>query len=378
MRVLVVTNDFPPTVGGIQSYVRDFLATLPADDVVVFASTQDAVAASEWDERAPYKVIRWPQRIMLPTRGVSRRMSQIIAEERIDTVWFGAAAPLALLAPAARNAGAYRVVASTHGHEVGWSMLPVARQALRFIGRHCDAISYISRYTHRRLRRSFGPTTTWVRLPSGVDATAYRRPSDLDIRTQLSLGPGPIVACISRLVPRKGQDTLLAVWPKIVAAFPEAQLVLAGEGPYEKSLRKQAEGVSGVSIVGRISDPQRTALLQQCDIFAMPARTRGWGLDVEGLGIVYLEAQAAGVPVIAGDSGGAPETITSDSGVVVAGGDSDALEQALLQLLADPERRKRMGAAGQRFVVEKWNWERLGREFRRLLHGGNLGDILER
>ena len=165
-RVLLVTNDFPPKIGGIQSYLRDFVATLDPRDVVVFASTQESPA--EFDAAVDYKVIRWPRRVMLPTPATVRRMQEIIRAENIDIVWFGAAAPLALMGKAAKEAGATRVVATTHGHEVGWSMVPVARQCLRRIGDHADVITYISDYTLRRLRRPFGPNPRWEHLPSGV------------------------------------------------------------------------------------------------------------------------------------------------------------------------------------------------------------------
>ncbi|QMV84997.1 glycosyltransferase family 4 protein [Corynebacterium hindlerae] len=361
-RVLVVTNDFPPTVGGIQSYVRDFLATLPPEEVVVFASTQDSPAAAAWDRQAPYRVIRWPHRIMLPTPGVAAEMRRLIRHEQIEVVWFAAAAPLAVLASAAKRAGATRVVASTHGHEVGWSMLPGARQVLRLIGSQCDAVTYISKYTLRRFRRAFGRHTNFVYLPSGVDAAAFRRP------VPATLDPAELtVTCISRLVPRKGQDSLLAVWSQLQAKHPTARLVIVGEGPYESKLQKQAEGLNNVCFTGRVSDAERLRWLHASDIFAMPARTRGGGLDVEGLGIVYLEAQAAGIPVIAGDSGGAPETVTAESGIVVPGRDRQALENALDALLSDVQLRTRMGAAGRAHVLQHWTWEHKGADFAQVL-----------
>ena len=167
-RTLLVTNDFPPTIGGIQSYLRDFLSTLDPHNVVVFASTQDADAVAEYDHSLAYQVIRWPRKVMLPTPATAREMQRIIREHDIDTVWFGAAAPLALMAQAARAAGARRIVATTHGHEVGWSMLPGARQALRRIGNTADVVTYISEYTRRRLVRAVGTHPQWVHLPSGV------------------------------------------------------------------------------------------------------------------------------------------------------------------------------------------------------------------
>lgn len=362
-KVLVVTNDFPPTVGGIQSYVRDFLAQLPAAEIVVLASTQNAKAAKAWDESAPYKVIRYSASVLLPTPALLRQVRRFIDEYDIETVWFPSAAPLGLLGCALPHV---RVVASTHGHEVGWSMVPGARQMLRLIGRRAEAVTFISDYTKSRLQRAFGPETKWVRLPSGVDASAYRRPAH-STRLDYGLGAGPVVVCISRLVPRKGQDQLLRVWPRIEQRFPDAQLVIVGEGSFEPQLRRLAEGFKNVVFLGKVTDEQRTDLLLLSDVFAMPARTRGGGLDVEGLGIVYLEAQAAGLPVIAGDSGGAPETVTPDTGLVVAGRSTDALEAALLKLLGDPELRVRMGNAGRIHVTRNWAWEQLGARLRQAL-----------
>lgn len=243
-------------------------------------------------------------------------------------------------------------------------MLPLAKQALRFVGRHSDVVTYISAYTLRRLQRPFGRSTSFVHLPSGVDLPAYRRPTPAtSIREALT------VTCISRLVPRKGQDTLIRIWPRIVQRFPHARLLIVGEGPYESQLRMLAEGIPSVHFLGRVSDEERARILAGSDVFAMPARTRGRGLDVEGLGIVYLEAQAAGVPVIAGDSGGAPETVTAETGLVVRGGDEDALEAAVVKLLGSPELRQTMGAAGVAHVNREWAWGPLGARLSRVLFG---------
>ncbi|MDO5031368.1 glycosyltransferase family 4 protein [Corynebacterium sp.] len=370
-RTLLVTNDFPPTIGGIQSYLRDFLATLDPESVVVFASTQDAEAARLYDASQPHRVIRWPRRVMLPTPDTAREMQRIIREHSIDTVWFGAAAPLALMAPQARAAGARRVIATTHGHEVGWSMLPGARQALRRIGDNADYVTYISQYTLGRLRRAFGPHPRWVHLPSAVNLEDFSPASAAQkqaARQHFGLGEGPVVVCISRFVPRKGQDQLLRAFPAVRRRFPDAQLLLIGRGRYEATLRELARLYCPDALIREARD---TAELRQAlhaaDVFAMPARTRGGGLDVEGLGIVYLEAQAAGLPVIAGDSGGAPETVTAETGVVVRGGSVHELEAALVELLGDKARARALGEAGRRHVEENWTWEIMGRRLRELL-----------
>ncbi|MFC2668286.1 MAG: glycosyltransferase family 4 protein [Corynebacterium matruchotii] len=376
MRVLLVTNDFPPTIGGIQSYLRDFINTLPPQDVVVFASTQDAAAAVDWDGQAAYRVYRWPRRVMLPTPATARRMQQIIRAENIDVVWFGAAAPLALMARAARAAGARRVVASTHGHEVGWSMLPGARQMLRLIGSHCDVVTYISDYTLSRFRAAFGePTFEW--LPSGVDSHRFSPLSAVQrqaVRSQLGwrIG-GHYVVCISRLVPRKGQDQLVRLWPDVLTHFPDATLVIVGGGSrsFTAWLRRLAGNLADDRIIftGRVGEEHMSHMLHAADVFAMPCRTRGGGLDVEGLGIVYLEAQAAGIPVIAGRSGGAPETVTPESGIVVDGRSQQDILAAIVALLSDPKRCAAMGRQGRSFVEQSWTWERMGARLRRILAG---------
>lgn len=372
-RTLLVTNDFPPTVGGIQSYLRDFLETLDSANTVVFASTQDSHAAAEYDSAAPWTIIRWPRSVMLPTPATAQAMGAIIREFGIETVWFGAAAPLALLAPAARRAGARTILASTHGHEVGWSMLPGARQALRRIGNHVDTLTYISDYTRGRIEPAFGPHPRYVRLPSAVDSVFFRPASEEQsaaTRERFGWGSEPIIVCISRLVRRKGQDQLIGALPLVHESYPVARLVLVGTGPEERRLRELAGGLGDrVVFAGALSREDMRDVLAAADVFSMPARTRGAGLDVEGLGIVYLEAQACGVPVVAGDSGGAPETVRPDTGVVVSGRDRRQLGETLVRLLDDPRRRAAMGQKGRRYVSSHWTWDGFGAILRDLTAG---------
>ena len=364
-KTLVVTNDFPPRIGGIQSYLRDFIATQDPESIVVFASTQNAEEAHAYDKTLDYEVIRWPRSVMLPTPTTAHAMAEIIREREIDNVWFGAAAPLALMAGTAKQAGASKVIASTHGHEVGWSMLPGSRQSLRKIGTEVDVLTYISQYTLHRFKSAFGSHPTFEHLPSGVDVKRFTPATPEDkSATRKKLGftdTTPVIACISRLVPRKGQDSLIKAMPQVIAARPDAQLLIVGSGRYESTLRRLATDVSqNVKFLGRLEYQDMINTLATADIFAMPARTRGGGLDVEGLGIVYLEAQACGVPVIVGASGGAPETVTPATGLVVEGSDVDKLSELLIELLDDPIRRAAMGAAGRAHVEAEWSWEIMG------------------
>jgi phosphatidylinositol alpha-1,6-mannosyltransferase len=331
--------------------------------------------ADEFDARAGYRVVRHPGTLMLPVPTVERRMRRLIGEHGIDTVWFGAAAPLGLLAARARHAGARRVLASTHGHEVGWSMLPGARSVLRRIGDDSDVVTYVSRYTRGRFASAFGPTAALEHLPPGVDTERFRPdPASRDeMRARYGLGARPTVVCLSRLVPRKGQDMLIRALPAIRKRVDGAALVIAGGGPYLDTLRGLAEQfdvTEHVTFTGGIPSADLPAYHAMADVFAMPCRTRGAGLDVEGLGIVFLEASATGVPVIAGSSGGAPETVQHNkTGMIVDGRSVKQIADSVSELLADPDRAAKMGAAGREWATRHWCWDDLAGRLSELIRG---------
>jgi phosphatidylinositol alpha-1,6-mannosyltransferase len=378
-RILLVTNDFPPRRGGIQSYLENLVRELVATDVhtlTVYAPKWsgcekfDAAAAAYG-----YDVVRHPTTLMVPEPSVAVRMRRLIARRDIDTVWFGAAAPLALLTPLARAAGASRVIASTHGHEVGWSMLPLARTALRRIGNDTDVVTFISHYTRDRFASAFGPRAALEHLAPGVDTERFEPNSvaRAEMRARYRLGGRPVVLCLSRLVPRKGQDMLIRALPAVRERIDGAALVIVGGGPYRDALHRLAHqfGVAEhVVFTDGVPSGELPAHHAMADVFAMPCRTRGAGLDVEGLGIVYLEASATGVPVVAGRSGGAPETVVDgETGLVVDGWDVGAIAAAVSDVLADPDRAVRMGAAGRRWVVDNWQWRYKAQRLGELLSG---------
>ncbi|MDH6245965.1 glycosyltransferase family 4 protein [Mycobacterium sp. OTB74] len=376
-RVLLLTNDFPPRRGGIQSYLENLVGELIArgeHQLTVYAPKWKG--APDYDRAAAdsgYEVVRHPTTLMLPEPTVALRMRNLITRNAIDTVWFGAAAPLALLTPLAREAGATRVVASTHGHEVGWSMLPIARNALRHIGNNADVVTFVSHYTRGRFASAFGPNAALEYLAPGVDSDRFV-PDDVaraELRARYRLGQRPVIGCVSRLVPRKGQDMLIRALPAIRQSIDGAALMIVGNGPYRDQLHKLADrfGVTDhVVFTGGVPGDELPAHHAMADVFAMPCRTRGSGLDVEGLGIVFLEASSCGVPVVAGNSGGAPETVVEGrTGRVVDGRDVGAIAAAISDVLADPDRATAMGAAGRQFVLDNWQWSSKGQRLTELL-----------
>ncbi|MPQ97664.1 glycosyltransferase [Modestobacter sp. I12A-02628] len=373
---LVVTNDFPPRQGGIQTFVAALLATRPPDSLVVLASDHPGAAAH--DAGLPYPVVRAPTGMLLPTRGAVRAATGLVRAHGCDRVLFGAAAPLGWMAPALREAGVRHLVGATHGHETGWVALPGARAAMRRIASGLDVVTYISEYTHGRLAPALAGCTELTQLSPGVDVAAFTPDADgAAVRARYALGDAPVVVCVSRLVPRKGQDLLVAAWPRVLARHPDARLLLVGSGPAERPLRRavRSAGLAGsVVFTGGVPADQLPAHYAAGDVFAMPCRTRRGGLDVEGLGMVYLEAAACGLPVLAGTSGGAPETVQEGvTGHVVDPRSATGLARVLGDLLADPARARAMGAAGRQWVERRWSWSRISATFDQVLDGGGAG-----
>ncbi len=378
-RTLIVTNDFPPRQGGIQSFVYELARRLDTGQLTVYAPKWDGDAA--FDAAAPFEVVRHRTSLMIGGPEVRRRAAEIARSRKAEVVIFGASAPLGLITPVLREAGVRRAIAITHGHEAGWAALPGARQLLRQIGERTDVMTYLGEYFRVRLASALTPRAAarMARLHPGVDAAVFRPDPGARqrVRARYELADRPVVVCVSRLVPRKGQDTLLRAWPAVLSRFPEAALLVVGGGPYAADLRRLAAsaGIAGsVRFTGPVPQAELPAHYAAGDVFAMPCRTRRGGLDVEGLGIVYLEASAAGLPVVGGDSGGAPDAILDgETGYVVGGRDVTALAGRLTALLADPAAARAMGDKGRAWVERDWSWDAAAARLLALIEGGQTG-----
>ncbi|WP_412542141.1 glycosyltransferase family 4 protein [Longispora sp. K20-0274] len=371
MTTLLVTNDFPPRPGGIQSFVHAL--AVRQESLVVYSSTWRGPESTAFDAAQPFEVVREDTGMMLPTRAVARRAAEIARAHGCDTVWFGAAAPLGLLAEGLRRrTGIERAIGLTHGHEIGWAKLPGARGLLRRIARHTDVLTYLTEYQRVRLAPALGSLTTLERLAPGVQVDTFHPGVDgSEIRKRHGLGDRPVIVCVSRLVPRKGQDTLIRALPAVLRRVPDARLLLVSGGPHRKALVKLAAQVGvtdAVVFTGSVPYAELPAHYAAGDVFAMPCRTRAAGLDVEGLGIVFLEASAVGLPVVAGNSGGSPDAVLEGETGYVVDHDSPALVDRLVELLTDRELAARMGKAGRAWVEKEWNWDAQAERMRSLLH----------
>jgi phosphatidylinositol alpha-1,6-mannosyltransferase len=362
-------------VGGIQSFLHQLAVRLPAERLTVYAPKWDG--AAQFDARQPFEVVRHPTSLMIHSPGVTRRAAEIANRVGAEAVVFGAAAPLGLITPALRKrTGITRAIAITHGHEAGWAALPVARQLLHRIGESVDVVTYLGEYFRARVGDALSPAAAarMTQLAPAVDPATFRPDpaAGQAIRDRHGLAAGrPVVVCVSRLVPRKGQDTLIRAWPRVLAEVPDAALLIVGRGRYAAELREIAAkaGVTGsVTFTGPVPLAELPAHYAAGDVFAMPCRTRRAGLDVEGLGIVYLEASATGIPAIAGDSGGAPDAIRDgETGYVVPGRDTVALAARVSGLLRDPAGARAMGEKGRAWVEREWTWDQAAAKLQALI-----------
>jgi phosphatidyl-myo-inositol dimannoside synthase len=377
-RTLVVTNDFPPRLGGIQTFVEELVRRRPEGSVVVYTSSWGDT--SLYDARQPFPIVRYRRSVLLPTPDVARHAVELLRSYGCDSALFGAAAPLGLLGPRLRAAGADRIIALTHGHEAGWAGVPGGSPLLRRIGEGVDVVTYLGSYTRTRIAAALSPAAAarMAQLTPGVDDTFFRPDADGEsMRRRYGLRGRKVIVCVSRLMPRKGQDVLIEALPAIRSRVPDAALLIVGGGPYHAHLRRLVDSTGvreHVVLTGAVPWAELPAHYAAGDVFAMPCRTRNRGLDVEGLGIVYLEASATGLPVVAGDSGGAPDAVLDgETGYVVPGRDLATVAERISGLLLDEATAGRLGRRGRAWVEEQWRWEQIADRFDALLaQGGRL------
>ena len=373
--VLFVTNDFGPRAGGIETFIIGLIQRRPFGQTIVYTSFQENSAQFDADWLANYgvRVIRDRSKILLPTPRVALQLRGIIKKEGITTAAFGAAAPLGLLSASMKRAGVLRTVALTHGHEVWWAKVFPFNLLLRRIGSTVDVLTYLGEFTRKAISKALSARaqSAMVKIAPGIDVEHFIPTDASPLRESLGLTDKKVIVSVGRLVHRKGQDHLIEAMPEILKNVPRAHLLLVGEGPYREHLQNlvhQLKLESSVTFIGRIQYQDLPMYICVGDIFAMPSRSRLMGLEVEGLGIVYLEASSCGLPVLAGDSGGAPDAvIQNETGLVVSGTDNKEIASAAVALLTNLEASQKMGTVGRQWIVDNWRWEIWSKTFEELL-----------
>ena len=371
--ILLVTNDFGPRAGGIETFVMGLLERVPKGEVIVYTSHQSSTGEYDrrWRDDYGVEVVRDKSSILLPTPRVIRNLQKLIRRRNLSTVWFGAAAPLGVSARWLRKAGAQHIVALTHGHEVWWSKVWPFSWAISEIARSVDVVTYLGDFTHQAIARRFKDKNKLTKIAPGIDTEHFRPLDGRELREKYGIADRATIVSVGRLVHRKGQDRLVEAMPLVLKEIPEAHLVFIGEGPHRKRLDelvKKFKLENHVTFIGRIQYSDLPRHFSLGDIFAMPSRSRLFGLEVEGLGIVYLEASACGLPVVGGNSGGAPDAVKEGiTGFVVDGNKLPEIADRIITLLKDDELRNQMGNAGRSWAMEEWQWKRWSQAFNQVL-----------
>jgi phosphatidyl-myo-inositol dimannoside synthase len=360
-RHLLVTNDFPPKIGGIQSYLWELWRRLPPEEVTVLTSPH--VDADLFDREQSFRVERTREPVLLPNPLLTRRVRDLASRARSEFVVLDPAIPLGMIGP---NVGLpYAVV--LHGAEVTVpGRLPGSKRMLAKVLRQASLIISAGGYAEaeaRRIERDLPPV---VQIPPGVDVTKFvPLPPIEKASTRARLGlpaTGPLVLSVSRLVPRKGMDVLIEAAARLKASGrqPDLHVVIAGEGRDRTRLEHLIHKTGAqVELLGRIPSVDLAGLYACADVFVLSCRSRWGGLEQEGFGIVFLEAAAAGIPAVAGDSGGAAEAvIDGETGMVISDPtDASAVARAVDQLLSDPALASRQGQAARHRAETEYSYE---------------------
>jgi phosphatidylinositol alpha-1,6-mannosyltransferase len=368
-RTLIVTNDFPPRVGGIQRTLDSLCRELPPDRIAVVAPSCEG--SERFDGSVPFDVVRERRRFVWPSPGVARRLDVVVARTGTEVVLFGDAFPLALMGSRLAEGGTPSVVLA-HGFDYWLSTMPIAHSVMKRMTKPASRVAGCSEFISRRVRTAVPRDVPVSVLHPGADVERFR--PDLptaDIRERHGLGDRPLIVCVSRLVPRKGQDVLIQAMRSIQRRVPEASLLIVGSGPYESKLRALAEHAPtrSVAFAGEVPEEDLPRYYAAGDVFAMPCRTRLGGLEVEGWGNVFIEAAACARPVVVGDSGGSREALVhGETGLLVDGANVHGVADAVATLLEDPAYALRLGKAGRARVEHEHTWARVAERLAGWLH----------
>ena len=368
-RTLLVTNDYPPRVGGIQRTLEAIVARMPPERVAVLCPASEGSEA--FDAEAAYTVFRQPEAFLWPTPEVGRRVADALAAFGAEVVLFGATYPLALLGPRLARAGT-PYLAAAHGFEYWLSIAPGAHALMRrATGRAARVPVMCSAFIARVVRTAVPERVPVSVMYPGADVEAFRPELPFeDLKERHGIDGRPTVVCVSRLVARKGQDVLIRAMPQIVRRVPDAALLIVGDGPDRRRLEALAREapVGSVVLAGQASETELPRYYRAGDVFAMPCRTRRGGLEVEGWGNVFIEAAACGRPVVVGDSGGARESLVpGETGLLVDGSSVSEVGEAVAGLLEDPVKAEAMGRAGRERVERAFTWSRAVEQLSRWL-----------
>lgn len=376
-RHLLVTNDFPPKVGGIQSYLWELWRRLPPEDTTVYCTPHSG--SVHFDLQQKFRIERSPEPVLLPYPWLANRIRRLADQVDAKLIMLDPALPLGHIGPALGRP--YGLV--LHGAEVTVpARLPVSRSLLRRTLKGASLIVSAGHYALAEAEACVGASLPAVVVPPGVDPTRFVPAAGADRRSARSHfgleDSALVIASVNRLVPRKGMDRLIRASSRLLTTFPELRVMIGGSGREADRLEKLARQLGApVTMLGRISDEDVVRLYQAADVMAMICHDRWLGLEQEGFGIVFLEAASCGIPQVAGKSGGAAEAVLHEqTGLIVGDPDDErAIEHRLYELLQDRGMRDRLGAAARVRVESEFDYDLLAAKLQQAIDNVDLSGI---
>ena len=368
LRLLQITNDFPPSVGGIENIVYSLASRWSSDEI--FVLTRWMQGCEEFDRELPFEVERLPVGTLLPDRALLRTVRRIVEENQVDVIHFATPLPLGLIGPALRQSHGVPYATSIMGADfVLTASLPGARAAARYVLEQSSLIIPLSGYLARQAASLLTDESRIEVIPPGVDTNLFS-PRAVPILARQGM---PVIVFASRLVERKGATTLIRAMPSVKAALPGAHALIIGGGPkrYVARLRSVAANLrvlEAITFAGPQPWDRLPGFYTSGDLLAVPTRERFGGIETEGFGMVYLEAAACGLPVVAGRSGGVEDAVKpGETGYLVDGADPDATAEAIIRLGEDPANAEQMGRRGRDWMTEEFEWPAIAARFEEAL-----------
>ena len=365
MRHLLVTNDYPPKVGGIQSYLWEIYRRLPQDEVTVLCTPYEG--SEQFDSEQTHRIIRTKQKVLLPTPNLAGKIRELIFKHQIDLVLFDPAVPVGMLGP--RIGSPYGVI--LHGAEVTIpGRVPILKNFLGKVLRGAELVITAGQYSTREAERAAGCELPVSVVPPGVDIERFKPLSHHERNTAreiYNLKEGDeVILTLSRLVPRKGMDVLIQACAALKEKRPNLKLLIAGTGRDKARLEKIAKKTKApVQFLAHVPDKEIPSLYGMADIFSMLCRIRWGGLEQEGFGIVFLEAAATGVPQIAGRSGGASEAVSENrTGKIVQNPKNiEEVIEKIESMLNNREQSVSMGKSSRDRAANQFSYDILAQKF---------------
>ena len=373
-KLLIATIEFPPQKGGIANYLAGFAGALPADGVAVLAPRH--VGAENFDSRKQYKIYRknlisrmsfvWPKWLPLLFH-----LWRTARREKTEAILVGQVLPVGTAVMILNKFLHLPYFVSCHGMDIlTAASSPRKKKLLNKILEQASGVVANSEFTRNELMKLGVPENKiTIVYPCPGDVTGITPEKILEIKNRLGLADKKIILTVGRLVARKGQDKVIEALPKILARVPNIIYVIVGDGPEKEKLQilsSKLQVENNILFTGEISEEKKTAFYQLCDVFIMTPRQIG--PDVEGFGMVYLEANQYGKPVVAGKSGGVAEAVIDGvTGLVVNPEDTNQISEAVIKLLTDDLLAKKMGEQGRERVEKEFRWEIQAEKLKKIL-----------